>query len=162
MKQFDFEASTLIIRFEQVLGTDVSSFLYFNCNLFDTAEYIKISKCQISAKTSLHGQVENHLFKDELKITKKTKYEIENLEKTFYQDLRRSKFLTFLIKNMTIEPLNYTRICTLKQTKMDTNENGLACVSLLPQVYSIKTIMFWLTFIVLIVLVTMILKMYIS
>ncbi|KII64561.1 hypothetical protein RF11_03098 [Thelohanellus kitauei] len=180
MKIFDFADSILKIQYEHHLGSSFESFLYIKCKFVDTSEYLEISKCNISARTDDDLEEHHHSFDNEWKMEKKTKYEIENIKKRFNLDPSGSKYMIFHIANMTIEPQNYTQICTLKQTKINTNENDFTCVNISPHVDSTttnltitpinqdildenisKTNKLWWILIILIVPVTIICAMYI-
>ncbi|KII64563.1 hypothetical protein RF11_03100 [Thelohanellus kitauei] len=122
------------MNYEFYRSSKLDSFLYIKCKIVDTTEYIEIRECNMSAKTDEFNRQIDHSFDDEWNIQKKTKYEIENLKKTFNIDQSGSKYLRFGITKMTIEPQNYTQICTLKQSTMGVNENEFTCVNILPVV----------------------------
>ncbi|KII64562.1 hypothetical protein RF11_03099 [Thelohanellus kitauei] len=126
----DPKASDLIIKFEKVSIYDLNPFLEIRCNLVDITDHIEISKCKISARFNEFNSQHDHSSKDEFKIDKITKYEIENLAKPVNIDQGGSKEMIFYITNMTIEPQSYTRICSLKQSTMVIKEIEFTCVNI--------------------------------
>ncbi|KII74711.1 hypothetical protein RF11_04977 [Thelohanellus kitauei] len=159
MNRFDFEESTLIIKFEEYSEQTLWSYLEIKCNLVDRTEYIEISQCNISARTEDKKSEHHHFFDNEWKMEKKTQYEIENLKKTFNIDQDGSKYLRFIITNITIEPQMLHSNMPLKQITMGINENDFTCVNILPLIDSSKTNKLWWYLIILIVPVTIILAM---
>ncbi|KII67940.1 hypothetical protein RF11_07158 [Thelohanellus kitauei] len=135
----DAKATDLIIKFEKVDFIEFNQFLEIKCNLVDTTEYIEINKCNISAQINIRNKQHDYSFKDEWKFKKNTKYEIENLEKTFNIDPSVPKEIIFYITNISIEPQSYTRICTLKQKELIVNENDFTCVNISQNVDTTNT-----------------------
>ncbi|KII64564.1 hypothetical protein RF11_03101 [Thelohanellus kitauei] len=140
MNIFEYKASALIIKFEKNNTYRTKSFSEIKCNFVDTIEHIQISNCKVSGIANNVNIEKQFFFDGEWKIDKKTKYEIENLKKEFFIDPSQSQLLRLYFYNMTIEPQSYTRICSLKQTAMDFNENDFSCVNISPSVDSTNTI----------------------